>query len=113
MKSITNPRKGTKAHIAKVCLETYERVLKEGKKDNLASFKKRLYKENSWAGVCNLYSHKTGVNIELKPFIERYGKTNSFGDVGNIFWYKPPCHADSKKEAIELIKKRMEILKNW
>ena len=114
MKSITNPRKGTKAHIAKVCLETYERILKEGKKDNLASFKRRLNRENSWSGVCNLYFHKTGVDIDLKPFIRRYGKTNRLGQrTHNVFWCKVPYYADSKKEAIELIQKRMEILKNW
>lgn len=111
MKSITDPRKGTKAHIAKVCLETYERILKEGKKDNLILFKKRLYKENSWAGVCHLYFFKTKVHIESKPFIRRYEKTNRHGK--DIFWCKIPYLADSKKEAIELIKKRMEILKNW
>ncbi len=52
MKSITDPRKGTKAHIAKAC-------------------------------------------------------------IGDAFWCKLPYYADSKKEAIDLIKKRMEILKNW
>lgn len=114
MKSITNPRKGTKAHIAKVCLETYERILKEGKKDNLASFKRRLGRENSWAGICNLYFHKTEVDITFKPFIRKYGKTNRFGQyISNAFWCKLPYYADSKKEAIELIKKRMEILKKW
>lgn len=114
MKSITNPLKGTKAHIAKVCLETYERILKEGKKDNLASFKRRLGRENSWVGVCNLYFHKTRVDIKLKPFIRRYGKTNRLGkDTNDAFWCKLPYYADSKKEAIDLIKKRMEILKNW
>ena len=112
MKSITNPRKGTKAHIAKVCLETYERVLKEGKKDNLASFDRRLYRENAWAGICNLYFNKTRVDIKLKPFMRKYKKTNSLGnDIGDAFWCKLPCYADSKKEAIDLIKKRMEILK--
>lgn len=113
MTTTTKLRKGTKAHIVKVCLETYERVLKEGKKDNLASFDSKLYRENVWAGICNLYFKKTGVNIELKPFIERYGKTNSLSNVGNTFWCKLPYCADSKKEAIELIKKRMEILKKW
>ena len=114
MTTTTKLRKGTKAHIVKVCLETYERVLKEGKKDNLASFKRRLNRENSWSGVCNLYFHKTGVDIDLKPFIKRYGKTNRLGkNIGSAFWCKVPYYADSKKEAIELIKKRTEILKNW
>ena len=71
-------------------------------------FKRRLGRENSWVGVCNLYFHKTRVDIKLKPFIRKFGKY-----IRNTFWCKPPYYADSKKEAIHLIKKRMEILKNW
>ena len=118
MKPITKQRKGTKKHIAKVCLEVYEKVLEEGKKDNLERFKKKLSKEYCDFGVCKLYVSITGYD-QISQYIISYAKpifsdgTPLHDHVSRIFWFKVPYHAESKKEAIDLIKKRMEILKNW
>lgn len=119
MKSTNRERKGTKKHIAKVCLEVYEKLLEEGKKDNLERFKKRLEKQSCHYGICKLYNDKTGFNYKKmiknvhfysKP-IYADGILSSDGILR--FWFKVPYYAESKKEAIDLIKKRMEILKNW
>lgn len=118
MKSTNRERRGTKKHIAKVCLEVYEKVLEEGKKDNLERFKKRLRKGDCNFGICKLYINITGYDQIYKHVIP-YSKpifsdgTPDHDRASRIFWFKVPYYAESKKEAIDLIKKRMEILKNW
>lgn len=118
MKSTNRERKGTKKHIAKTCLEVYEKVLEEGKKDNLERFKKRLRKKDCDYGICKLYVSITGCE-QISQYIIPYAKpifsdgTPFLERTSRIFWFKVPYHAESKKEAVDLIKKRMEILKKW
>lgn len=105
MKPTTKQRKGTKKHIAKVCLEVYEKVLEEGKKDNLERFKYRLIKCKADFGVCFLYEVKTKCAIGHKSHISIHKNCSSKGLSYGSFWFKVPYHPDSKKEAIDLIKK--------
>ena len=118
MKSITKQRKGTKKHIAKTCLEVYEKVLEEGKKDNLERFKKRLRKKDCDYGICKLYKSLDLIDKDFYKIINFYSQPiHSDGSLSEDrklrFWFKIPYRADSKKEAVDLIKKRMEILKKW
>ena len=118
MKPTTKQRKGTKKHIAKTCLEVYEKVLEEGKKDNLERFKKRFRKKDCDFGICRLYISITGCE-QISQYIIPYAKPifsdgTPFNDhTLRAYWFKVPYHAESKKEAVDLIKKRMEILKKW
>lgn len=104
MKSITKQRKGTKKHIAKTCLEVYEKVLEEGKKDDLERFKKRLIKKDCDYGICKLYISITGY-YKISQYIIPYSKpifsdgTPSDDNVLRLFWFKVPHYADSKKRS--------------
>lgn len=98
-------------------LEEANQILKEGKKDNFKNFKNRLIKNYAQFGICTLYLNKKLINVSSKKYIKKYAKTCSFGDI-NLFsppgyWFKIPLLAKTKKEAVDLIKKRMEILKKW
>lgn len=110
-------KKGTKTHVAKTCLGVYEKILLEGKKDNFKNFKNRLIKNHAQFGICSLYFNKERIQVSSKKYMKKYAKTNSFGDINFFsslnYWFKIPILAKTKKEAVDLIKKRIEILKNW
>lgn len=109
-------RKGTKQHITSTCIKAYEEVLIDGRKDSLERFKERILKNKCSYGVCHLYSSLTEMGISEKSFIQKLIRCDSHGsNAGDfiLYWWKMPIHASSKKEAIECIQYRMNILYKW
>ena len=75
--------------------------------------KNRCAKNNIEIGICNFYFIKFNSIINNKPYIVRYSNVFSIGGEGGNFWFKCPKYAKSKKEAVELLQKRINILKTW
>lgn len=101
----------TKKLVATICLPIYRKVLEEGKKDNLIRFKKRLRSYYAQSGICYLF-FQTTLN-DCNKLFEAYGKLSPCGKGCGGYLYKIPNYANSKKEAVELIKKRIEFLEKW
>lgn len=101
----------TKKLVATTCLPIYQKVLKEGKKDNFNVFMKRLESYHAEKGICLLFSSNT--NELCHKFFEKAAKVDAWGYKDGKYLCKVPEYANSKKEAVELIKKRIEFLEKW
>lgn len=103
---------------AKDAINKYQNALKLIKnEENLWDIHEILEVNNCCYGVCKLmWSHKYFNNQEVQDLIELYKKCDSWGDINpfsNTFWFKTPSHATSKEEVINLIYKRIKVLKEW
>lgn len=108
----------TKKLIAQTCLPVYEKVLKEGKKDNTKRFLKRLMINNAEDGICLLYENN-GIFpkkiYKFRPLKNKCNRSCKGKEMPGIllYYYKIPYFATSKKEMIECINKRVELLNSW
>lgn len=107
----------SKKLIAQTCLPIYKQLLEKGKRDNRNRFLKRLDKNNTNYGICALYdsiNNNKGI-YNFKP-LEKVCKVNRYGENRSSFscWYAQiPNVCDTKKEMVECINKRVQLLESW
>lgn len=106
--------RATKKEVKDICLPIYKKLLKMGKKDNLVVFKSRLRKYKAELGICKLLLWSTDKNwgslfYRKGIYFSNGTRNNSFGG----YIWKVPYAATTKKEAVECIKKRIELLESW
>jgi hypothetical protein len=99
----------TKKKIAKAYIEAAEKCISEGRKDNLKKFMNRLHENYLAQGVCwfveiGLNVHKTMKYVQNRKYFER----------GRLLWWTDrPVNCSTKKEAIQALQYRINILKTW
>lgn len=107
----------TKKLIAQTCLPIYKELLEKGKKDNKVKFLNRLIVKNAEYGICAVYSNLPNNEGNIYGFIsirkicrtDRWGEKNYFPS-----WYcKIPASCNTKKEMVECIQKRIDLLEKW
>jgi len=107
----------TKKLIAQTCLPIYKEVLVKGKKDNKDRFLQRLDKSNTDYGICNLYDSLPNPigNIYLFRPISQVCKVNRYGQptYGCCWYTQIPITCNSKKEMVDCINKRVQLLESW
>lgn len=108
----------TKELIAQTCLPIYKKVLEEGKKDNKNKFIKRLSINKADYGICVLFNFIHDTNDALYKFkplkvickLDMYGESNT----NSPGWYAQIPHTcKTKKEMINCINKRVQLLESW
>lgn len=111
-----------KKEIIKISLKAYENALNEikTKKMNFNTTNRFLDKKNLEIGVCNfleLTKKISGVNSSIK-WAQKYYKTNSTGTTVEedsfiipCYWAKVPYHCETRKEIIDVLTIRRDILK--
>ncbi len=108
----------TKKLIAKTCLPIYKELLKNGKKDSEKKYIKRLEIKNADEGICHLF-HSITQNRNIYNFVPltKLFKCNSNGSRSEFYpgkWiYKAPYQCSTKKEMIDCINKRVQLLESW
>ena len=107
----------TKKLIAQTCLPIYKELLEKGKKDNKVKFLNRLRTRNAEHGICGVYyslPNSVGNIYHFIP-IRRICKVDRFGrkDYFPSWYYKIPRVCDTKKEMVECIQKRIDLLEKW
>lgn len=106
----------TKKLIAQTCLPIYKELLEKGRKDNRDRFYVRLKNKKSEKGICLLYSvnNKIGDIYVFQPLKSKlsYDSEGRF-DVGGKWFYKAPYRCNTKKEMVECINKRVQLLESW
>ena len=105
----------SKKRIAEKLIARYEELLEKGKKMNHRRFISFLSKHYAESGVCKLSSRYLEISLSGKEYVNKHKKCYSNGrtDYFIFYWYKTPCHSESKKEAIQCITERIKILKTW
>lgn len=99
--------KSERKQLAEIVIPEYERVIREGKKDSFSRFLRRLNKEHMDEGIC-YYTCFNGFYFGKRLL----NYVRSFYRVNDIFWAKIPRLASSKKEAVECLQIRVDILRN-
>lgn len=106
----------TKKLLKETLIPIYEKALVDGKKMNHKRFKKYLYSNEIAFGICYKASslfYKKLHEISNLSYIKKHIKYDARGENFNcIYWWKIPFFANTKKEAVECIQKRIEILKS-
>jgi|LakMenEpi03Aug12_release.lakeMendotaPanAssembly.Ray.scaffolds.fasta_scaffold00478_144 hypothetical protein len=101
---------------AKITINKYLKVLKLIKfEENLFDIKEILRVHNADFGVCKMMEGFEK-NYTIQDLINDFKVCDSQGNIDNPqipFWFKAPYYAESKDEVIELINKRISILKEW
>jgi hypothetical protein len=109
-----------KRKVAKRLIEEYNEILLEGEEMDYERFLEFLRYHNAEVGIC-AFAHRANIEIKNPKWVKKHVKCDPYGnkDVeylygsGNQFWFKIPNFAETKEEAVDLIKKRIEILKTW
>ena len=109
----------TKKEIAKTVIRDYEEIIKEGEKMRYKDLLNFISNKNAEFGICMYCRLTYNVDISERPFINKYvlyysnGRKFRKDDLGSGYWYKTPDSSRTKKEAIECLQKRIDILKTW
>jgi hypothetical protein len=104
----------TKKQIAQNLILGYEDLISRGKDMKFTTFIILLHQNGAQDGICNFAQVRLNAKIYNMPFVKVHCKCDSNGtDRLTLFWFKIPNNARTKKEAIKLINKRIEILKTW
>ena len=107
----------SKKLIAQTCLPIYKELLEKGKKDNKTKFLNKLNYKNADYGICAVYDNSSNPVGNIYDFISirKICKTDRFGrkDYFPGWYYKIPRVCDTKKEMVECIQKRIDLLEKW
>lgn len=106
----------TKKQIAETVIKDYKSFIRKANKLSCKQFKKLLVSRSANLGICNYVSTNYNKYITYKKFVEKHCKYSSRGVENGLFssyWWKAPEYARTKKETIECLQKRIDILKTW
>lgn len=107
----------SKKLIAQTCLPIYKQLLRKGKKDSTERFYTRLLNKHAAQGICLLYNCTPNAikNIYSYLPLQRLCKKDRYGKYSfSCTWYcKIPASCNSKKEMVECIQKRIDLLEKW
>lgn len=100
----------TKQEVVKFCLRTYKKGLKEIKpKDSRERTLSKLRKRELFAGVCHFLIH-SHISMNNSRWIN--SRKNFESDNSQAYWCTPPMNCNSKKEIIDSLNYRINILKS-
>ena len=103
----------TKKLVAETCLPVYYEVIKKGNKMNEDLFLCLLEQNGCELGICRLFEHITSVGLtSFKPLIIISNKWLS-GNIGGKYYYKTAKYSYNKKEMLECIQVRIDLLESW
>lgn len=101
--------------IASSYIQAAEKAIDDGHKDNYERFSSRLKKRNLNFGVC-WYSLKTFyIDITFHSKVEEHtiGKDDFVSNWRRQYWYPSPHEASTKKQLVEMLQARIQILEDW
>ena len=99
-----------KQEIVKLCLKTYRKGLKEIKlKDSRERVIRKLQKTNIHSGICYFLACN---EINFKKHLSWINKRDNFKNDDLDYWTDPPLWCKTKKEIVESLKYRINILKS-
>ena len=103
----------TKKLVAETCLPVYYEVMEKGKRMNKDLFLSLLEINGCELGICRLFEHITSVGLtSFKPLIIISNKWLN-GNIGGKYYYKTAKYSCTKKEMLECIQVRIDLLESW
>lgn len=105
-----------KKQIAEIVIRDYESFINKNKKSSCERFKAFLEKKDANAGICMYLIRNYNIDISNKNYVKKYQKYTMHGintNFLNFYWCKIPYTAETKKEVVECLQQRIDILKTW
>lgn len=99
----------TNKEIAKAYIKTAEKCIKQSKDLTFSDFMSLLSKQEIEQGVC----HFVYENLKIKRQIKSLNKKEYFEKDRVSYWTTPIYYTKTKKQAINALQYRINILKTW